>query len=159
MNIFSNPINFKIKNQILDVYDGLDALIVNHINKHFNNCFCILRDDIRLDRISKSLKIINPELNILEFPSWDCLPFEMVSPNSKIVGQRVTTLTEMSQLNYSNSIILTTASSVLQKVPPENFFKNSSLSLVINQKISQNLLINFFIQNGYLNSSTVRENS
>ena len=63
MNIFSSKTNFKIKNQIYDVYDGLDALVVDKINKLFNNCFFILRDDLRLDRISKSLKIINPEIN------------------------------------------------------------------------------------------------
>ena len=159
MDLFSENLNFQKKNIIYSSYDGVDCFAVNEVIKYFDKILIILRDDTRLSRFSNSLKIINNDLNILEFPAWDCLPFDRNSPNQKLIGKRVNTLFNLINLDNSKTIILTTIGSVIQKIPPKSFIINSSLKIEIGKKISQQQLILFFESNGYMRSNTVREDT
>ena len=102
-----------------------------------------MRDDIRLARFSQSLKIINDNIDIIEFPAWDCLPFDKNSPNQKLIGKRVRALSSLVNPNTKNTIILSTIGSVIQKIPNQDFIKKSSKRVHSGQNISQRELINF----------------
>ena len=71
MDLYSKNLNFQKNNIIYNAYDGVDCFAVNEVIKYFDKILIILRDDTRLARFSNSLKIINNDLNILEFPAWD----------------------------------------------------------------------------------------
>ena len=98
---------------------------------------------MRLARFSQSLKIINDNIDIIEFPAWDCLPFDKNSPNQKLIGKRVRALSSLVNPNTKNTIILSTIGSVIQKIPNQDFIKKSSKSLHSEQNIPQRELINF----------------
>ena len=99
MNLFSKNLNFNKENILYNIPDGVDCFAVLDLLKYFNNTLVILRDDVRLERFSKSLKIIDNEINIIEFPAWDCLPFDKNSPNQKIIGKRVKALFNLLNVN------------------------------------------------------------
>jgi transcription-repair coupling factor (superfamily II helicase) len=42
----------------------------------------ICRDGPRMAALARSLAFFAPELAVLEFPSWDCLPYDRVSPHA-----------------------------------------------------------------------------
>ena len=87
MNLFLKNLNFNKENILYNIPDGADCFAVFELLKYFNNTLVILRDDVRLERFSKSLKIIDNKINIIEFPAWDCLPFDKNSPNQKIIAE------------------------------------------------------------------------
>ena len=52
-------------------------------------------DDVRLAELAEALAFFAPEIDRLEFPAWDCLPYDRVSPNPEIVGRRIDTLSRL----------------------------------------------------------------
>ena len=159
MKLFSNDLILKKKNIVSNLPDGADCLAAAELCDHFSKILIILRDDVRLSRFSQSLRIITNNIDIIEFPAWDCLPFDKNSPNQKLVGKRVRALSSLANPNSKKTIILSTIGSVIQKIPNQDFIKNSSKSIQSGQNISQRELINFFENNGYMRTNTVREDS
>ena len=159
MNLFDNDLILKKKNIVSNLPDGADCLAAAELCNYFSKILIILRDDIRLARFSQSLKIINDNIDIIEFPAWDCLPFDKNSPNQKLIGKRVRALSSLVNPNTKNTIILSTIGSVIQKIPNQDFIKKSSKSVHSGQNIPQRELINFFENNGYIRTNTVREDS
>ena len=159
MNIFSENLNFNRENILYNIPDGVDCFAVFELVKHFNNILVILRDDVRLERFSKSLKIIDNKINVIEFPAWDCLPFDKNSPNQKIIGRRVKALFNLLNLSNKKTIVLTTVSSLVQKIPNAEYIRESSLKIEVGKSFILHDLIKFLEGNGYIRTGTVREDS
>ena len=45
--------------------------------------------------LSRALSFFGPDIQTLEFPAWDCLPYDRVSPNASVVAQRMTALSRL----------------------------------------------------------------
>src|SRR5438270_11076973 len=50
------------------------------------------RDGPRMAQLARALAFLAPETEISEFPAWDCLPYDRVSPQSGVVAQRLIAL-------------------------------------------------------------------
>jgi transcription-repair coupling factor (superfamily II helicase) len=55
----------------------------------------VCRDDARMGRFAAALQFFHPDLPVLTFPAWDCLPYDRVSPNGEITSRRIDTLTRL----------------------------------------------------------------
>ncbi|MEO1364515.1 MAG: hypothetical protein AAFU86_12160, partial [Pseudomonadota bacterium] len=44
----------------------------------------VARDDKRLEAMRAALSFFAPDMPVVIFPGWDCLPFDRVSPNADI---------------------------------------------------------------------------
>ena len=51
----------------------------------------VARDDARMAQLAAGLAFFAPDLEVLTFPAWDCLPYDRVSPHRDIVSQRIDT--------------------------------------------------------------------
>ena len=49
----------------------------------------ICRDGPRMAMLSRALGFFAPDIEVLEFPAWDCLPYDRVSPHAAMVAQRM----------------------------------------------------------------------
>ena len=49
----------------------------------------IARDDKRMAAVKDALTFFAPDFPIKIFPSWDCLPYDRISPNSEISSDRL----------------------------------------------------------------------
>ncbi len=57
----------------------------------------VCRDDGRMASFAAALGFFHPELDVLTFPAWDCLPYDRVSPNGEITSRRIDTLTRLAE--------------------------------------------------------------
>ena len=48
----------------------------------------ICRDGPRMAALHARLTFFAPDIAVLEFPAWDCLPYDRVSPHAGVVAQR-----------------------------------------------------------------------
>ena len=80
----------------------------------------ICRDGSRMAALSRSLTFFAPDVEVLEFPAWDCLPYDRVSPHAGVVAQRMTTLARLARIKGRErpAILLATVNAMLQRVPP-----------------------------------------
>ena len=115
----------------------------------------VCRDDARMAALSAAVSFFGPELDILEFPAWDCLPYDRVSPNPGIVARRLDTLGRL--MDRSSGLVLTTVNAILQRVPARTLFEAGCMAGKIGDSLSQNQFSAYFLRNGYRRAATVRE--
>ncbi|MBO0739041.1 MAG: transcription-repair coupling factor, partial [Alphaproteobacteria bacterium] len=119
----------------------------------------VCRDDGRMAHFAAALGFFHPELEVLTFPAWDCLPYDRVSPNGEIVSRRIDTLARLASAERDGPplIVLTTVNALLQRVPPRRLFEGRVLRLRPGGRIGLDRLQSFFRNNGYIRTDTVRE--
>src|SRR6266480_6632362 len=83
----------------------------------------ICRDGARMAVLSRALSFFAPDIEVLEFPAWDCLPYDRVSPNAPVVAQRMTALSRLARERGRDkpSVLMTTVNAALQRVPARDF--------------------------------------
>ena len=52
----------------------------------------VARDGQRLAEVERTIRFFAPTVEVLDFPAWDCLPYDRASPNSAVVATRMATL-------------------------------------------------------------------
>jgi transcription-repair coupling factor (superfamily II helicase) len=118
----------------------------------------ICRDDGRMARTLQALQFFYPDVEVLTFPAWDCLPYDRVSPNAEITSRRIDTLTRLVDASASGGrVVLTTMNAALQRVPPRKAFEGRVLRLAAGGSLPVDRLISFLGRNGYSRADTVRE--
>ena len=48
--------------------------------------------------LARALAFFAPEIEVLEFPAWDCQPYDRVSPHAGVVAQRMTALSRLARI-------------------------------------------------------------
>ncbi|OHC75102.1 MAG: transcription-repair coupling factor [Rhodospirillales bacterium RIFCSPLOWO2_12_FULL_58_28] len=139
---------------------GYDALILAELARGRagdRDIVFIARDDVRRTRMADALSYFAPELEHMEFPAWDCLPYDRVSPDPGIVAKRIDALTRllMPRTEGKARVVLTTVSAFLQRVPPRNFFDGATMRVVAGVSLRMDQVVAFLTLNGYLRSDTV----
>ena len=119
----------------------------------------ICRDGQRMASLSRALAFFGPDIEVMEFPAWDCLPYDRVSPNATVVAQRMTALSRLTRVKGRDkpSVLLTTINAALQRVPAREFVATHALSVAPGNVIGMQGVIEWLELNGYVRASTVRE--
>ena len=135
------------------VPDGYDAIVTAEVAARGKgrDVLFIVRDDKRLAEAERALNFFAPDVHVLPFPAWDCLPYDRVSPRSDIIAQRIDTLTTLLERNTLGSrIVVATVAAVLQRVPEPRAFQGASLSVSQTGGVPRERLVSFLDSNGYL---------
>jgi len=123
--------------------------------------FHITIDDTRLEVLKDLLAFFAPDVQVIDFPAWDCLPYDRVSPTGDIVARRVSALIDLmawqNDDKYFPRIFLTTVNAALQKVTPQTALSDASFIANKGGQLDEDKLQNYLIQNGYIRTETVRE--
>jgi transcription-repair coupling factor (superfamily II helicase) len=119
----------------------------------------ICRDGQRMATLSRAVSFFGPDIEVMEFPAWDCLPYDRVSPNAATVAQRMTTLSRLARVKGRDkpSVLLTTVNAALQRVPARDFVATHALSVALGNVIGMQGVISWLELNGFIRASTVRE--
>src|ERR1700761_2830981 len=119
----------------------------------------ICRDGPRMQQLARALEFFAPDLPVLQFPAWDCQPYDRVSPHGGILAQRLTTLARLAPLTGSEKplIVLTTVNAILQRVPAREAVAAQALSVAPGNVVPMDSIVAWLEHNGYTRSSTVRE--
>lgn len=139
---------------------GHDARIIGQLARLSPaGALLIARDDVRLVRLAEGLDFFAPDVERIELPAWDCLPYDRASPHPEIVSRRVDALASLAAKAKPDRprIVLTTVAAVLQRVPPRDIWALSSFVVSRGDPINLEDLITFLQANGYVRVETVSE--
>ena len=120
----------------------------------------VARDDARMAWLADAIAFFHPDIDCFQFPAWDCLPYDRVSPNGAIVSQRMEVLSRLAQLEplgKGGRLIITTINAALQRTPPRASLAGARMEITRRGRVSLDSLIGFLEHNGYLRSGTVTE--
>jgi transcription-repair coupling factor (superfamily II helicase) len=119
----------------------------------------ICRDGSRMAMLARSLGFFAPDIEVLEFPAWDCLPYDRVSPHGGVVAQRMMALARLARIKGRErpAIVLTTVNAILQRVPPRETLARQSLAAAPGNLLPMSGVTQWLELNGYTRAATVRE--
>src|SRR3978361_2141337 len=89
-----------------NVAEGAEGLIVSDLARAVAakpkpsavSLAIICRDGPRMQQRARSLEFFAPDLPVLQFPAWDCQPYDRVSPHGGGLGQRPTRVPRLARL-------------------------------------------------------------
>jgi len=140
------------------VPEGYRALVISDLARfHGDRCVYVARDAGALASLSRALGFFAPDLPIVEFPAWDCLPYDRLSPQPMASATRMATLARLPALAGSAHIVLTTVSAMMQYVPPRELIGERVFQARPGQDLDMQGLVEFLSANGYSRCSTVME--
>jgi len=143
--------------------EGWDAILLarraheHHIAKDGGPLLHAARDDRGMARIAEALAYFAPEIEVLRFPAWDCMPYDRVSPAAALVSERISTLARLLEPPPGPRIVLTTVNALIQRVPPRHVFQGSSRDIVAGGTLKPEELARFLEGRGYVRAGTVME--
>ena len=119
----------------------------------------VARDGQRLPAIVEALAFAAPDLPVLEFPAWDCLPYDRVSPGADAAARRLDALAAMIALRKKphRAVILTTANALLQRMPPAEVIEAQTFRARPGNQVDMNALIARLETSGFERVPTVRD--
>jgi len=117
----------------------------------------VARDDKRAEAMRAALAVMAPEAVVLEFPAWDCLPYDRVSPNPEITARRMATLATLADGLAGPFVLLTTLNAATQRVPSRDVVRASSFRARVGDRVDEARLKGFLARMGFSPVSTVAE--
>ena len=159
--------NINLKNGYIKIHgvpEGQDARYLKYLAQESwdisrSVVMHIVSDNDRLLRLHEYLSFFAPEMNIIAMPSWDCLPYDRVSPTADNLSKRVKAFYQLSCLDQlqSPTIVIASLQAAIQKIPSLDYYKDALFEVAVKQKIDQNQLKNFLEMQSYLRVSIVKE--
>ncbi|MES2894700.1 MAG: transcription-repair coupling factor [Pseudomonadota bacterium] len=140
--------------------EGFDALVMADIVKARGGLTVfVARDGSRLSAFVDAFNFFAPQVEVMQFPSWDCLPYDRIGPSPGVAAQRMTTLGRLAHGVDAKkpTLLVTTVPALLQRVPPREAVEGAAFSARTGHVVEIAALERYFAVNGYQRASTVSE--
>jgi transcription-repair coupling factor (superfamily II helicase) len=163
MSSTQNPAQLLVPGRPLilaSVADGAQALMVADLaraSREGRTLLVVCRDGTRMATLARAMAFFAPELEVVEFPAWDCLPYDRVSPHTGFVAQRMTALSRLARQGRPPAVLVTSVNAALQRVPHRDFVAEQLLAVAPGNVLRMEDVIARLELNGFLRTSTVRE--
>ncbi len=120
----------------------------------------VARDEGRARAFTEALTFADPRIEVLDFPAWDCQPYDRVSPNAGVSARRMTALSRLSGSRSAEDrprILSTTINAVLQRVPPLRKVATDTFSAAPGNVVDMDALVHWLEINGFQRNGTVQD--
>ena len=127
--------------------DGIPALVY------------VARDGQRMQMAADGLSFFAPDVEVLQLPAWDCLPYDRVSPNAGVVARRLNVLAKLASAGKHDKpvILMTTVNAAIQRVPSREWMAAHAWSAAPGNRLDMSQLVQSLELNGYMRTPTVRD--
>ncbi len=122
-----------------------------------SRCVFIAPDESAMRAIASTAAFFAPDLEIVQFPAWDCLPYDRASPTLRVMAERVAALHRLQGKLKGPQLLLTTANAVTQRVLTPFRVRQLVARLAPGERIGRDKLAMLLQANGYVRTDTVHD--
>jgi transcription-repair coupling factor (superfamily II helicase) len=140
--------------------EGFDALVMGDIARARGGLtMFVARDGSRASAFTDAMAFFAPEVEIIHFPAWDCLPYDRAGPSAGVAARRMATLTRLARgLDPRKpALLVTTAAALMQRLPTREVVGRAGYAATVGASVDIADLERYFAVNGYQRASTVSE--
>ena len=115
----------------------------------------IAPDEQAMRAVTDAARWFAPELQVIEFPAWDCLPYDRASPAVSIASRRLSALHQLQAGKTSSQLLVTTVNAALQRVLTPFRIREGVRELKPGMRIGYESLTALLQKQGYGRTDTV----
>ncbi|SOB87002.1 transcription-repair coupling factor [Sphingomonas guangdongensis] len=117
----------------------------------------IAPDEAAMRAVIATAPFFAPELEVIGFPAWDCLPFDRASPTLRVMAERLAALHRLQTKPTGPRLLVTTANAASQRTLTPFRIRQLVASLAPGERIGRDRLAALLQANGYVRSETVND--
>ncbi len=117
----------------------------------------IAADDAAMNAMAETAHYFAPEIEVLEFPAWDCLPYDRASPALSVSAKRLSALHRLQAGKAGSQLLVTTVNALLQRVVTPFRVRELIRALKPGMEIGRESLIALLQRQGYSRTDTVAD--
>lgn len=115
----------------------------------------IAPDEAAMRSTAQAARFFAPELDVIEFPAWDCLPYDRASPALSISAQRLAALHRLQRAGTAKQLFITTVNAALQRVLTPFRVRESVREFRAGVSVGHESLAALLTRQGYSRTDTV----
>jgi len=117
----------------------------------------IAADEAAMQAIADTAQFFAPELEVISFPAWDCLPYDRASPALSVSARRLAALQKLQLPAKGPQLFVTTINALLQRVLTPFRIRENVKVLKPGIEIGRESLIALLQKQGYSRTDTVAD--
>jgi transcription-repair coupling factor (superfamily II helicase) len=117
----------------------------------------IAPDEAEMRHVVDAAHYFAPELEVLSFPAWDCLPYDRSSPSLHATAERLATLHALQRKTDRPQLLATTVNAATQRVLTPFRIRQLVAHLAPGERIDRDRLADLLRANGYHRTDTVND--
>ncbi|HEX6376843.1 MAG TPA: transcription-repair coupling factor [Allosphingosinicella sp.] len=117
----------------------------------------IAPDEAAMRHLQDAASYFAPELQVLAFPAWDCLPYDRSSPSLRASSERLATLHALQDKADKPQLLVTTVNAATQRTLTPFRVRQLVARLAPGERIDMAKLSSLLSANGYHRTDTVQD--
>lgn len=117
----------------------------------------IAADEAAMRGVLETAHWFAPELELLSFPAWDCLPYDRASPSLRATSERLATLAALQAPCERPQLLVTTLNAATQRTLTRFRIRQLTATLAAGARIDRDQLAALLQANGYVRTDTVAD--
>jgi len=117
----------------------------------------IAADEAAMRALADTVPLFAPEVELVTFPAWDCLPYDRASPALRVMAERLAALNALQAKRDRPQLLLTTASAASQRVLSPFRIRQLTRRIAEGERIDRQALVEQLNALGYQRADTVAE--
>jgi len=117
----------------------------------------VASDEQAMRAIAATAPYFAPELEVVQFPAWDCLPYDRASPSLRVMAERIAALHRLQAKAKGPQLLLTTVNAATQRVLTPFRIRQLIATLAPGERIDRESLAQLLQANGYMRTETVHD--
>jgi len=112
-------------------------------------------DEAAMRGVADAAQYFAPELEVIEFPAWDCLPYDRAGPALPVSARRLAALHRLQTSKAGSQLLVTTVNALLQRTLTPFRVREAVRELKPGMAIAREALIGVLQRQGYARTDTV----
>lgn len=117
----------------------------------------VAADEAAMRGAADTAHFFAPEIELLSFPAWDCLPYDRASPSLRSTSERLACLAALQRPKAGPQLLITTINAITQRALTPFRVRQLSAHLKPGARIDRDQLSTMLHANGYVRSDTVAD--
>jgi transcription-repair coupling factor (superfamily II helicase) len=117
----------------------------------------IAADDSSARALAEAATYFAPEIEVIQLPAWDCLPYDRASPGLRVAAERLAALAALAAEPTRAQLLVTTINAVTQRTLPPARIATLTAHITAGTRIDRDALAAKLAANGFVRTDTVVE--
>ncbi len=117
----------------------------------------IAADEAAMRALQDTVPVFAPEVEVLSFPAWDCLPYDRASPALRVMAEQLATLEKLQAKLKGPQLLIATANAATQRILTPFRIRQLTRQLAEGERIERDRLVELLVANGYQRTDAVHD--